>query len=462
MRFPRLLLFAAVCIAAVPLAAQQPALTCASGGSASGRGCELFHYHVVLYRPDTKQHVEISATPQFATQAACERARDAKIAANGKVVEFIRTLRQQQYDADRYGPCHCDMTSDKSNANFLADAQRTAQLRLAEEIRLRVRERLLDMKLVTDNEVVRSLDIDPPVTSLLGAPKLVPLPPTGQVTIATAPDDLRPTRTIDTSKPTVTALDLPLVDPLAEAPPAPPPPVAAADVATPVDPAATPPVTAPPAPSSTIDVSAAPVETAPAPPPAPEAPIDETVVEVPVQAQPQAVMPEAQGNEDVSGEEDTQSAEEIAAKFIEYETQRINNVLQAASNITDPDLNTRIYQACIQRIHLLSNLRLLIEGAGTRSRLAGAARDASTEEERLALIGKLFGSEIKDHWAPSDAKDVIFDIEENVANAPERVLRDSAFTAAQKKQALYLVLAQTEPTEDQRLWLSTVIEGFLR
>jgi len=32
----------------------------------------------------------------------------------------------------------------------------------------------------------------------------------------------------------------------------------------------------------------------------------------------------------------------------------------------------------------------------------------------------------------------------------------------QKKRALYLVLAQSQPTEDQRLWLSTVVEGFLR
>ncbi|HYR28616.1 MAG TPA: hypothetical protein VEU30_09125, partial [Thermoanaerobaculia bacterium] len=63
-----------------------------------------------------------------------------------------------------------------------------------------------------------------------------------------------------------------------------------------------------------------------------------------------------------------------------------------------------------------------------------------------------------------DAADVILEIEEDIAAAPERALRDTTgkFSAEQKKRALYLVLAQTQPTEDQRLWLSTVVEGFLR
>jgi hypothetical protein len=47
---------------------------------------------------------------------------------------------------------------------------------------------------------------------------------------------------------------------------------------------------------------------------------------------------------------------------------------------------------------------------------------------------------------------------------PDRVLRDSSgnFTPLQKKHALYLVLTQTQPSEDQRLWLSTVVEEFLK
>jgi hypothetical protein len=454
MRLPRLVLLAAACIAAVPFTAQQQQpLVCASSGSTGARGCEGFHYHVALYRPDTKQHVEISATPQYATQTACERARELKMAASAKVTEFFRGIKQQQYEGDRYGPCHCDMTTDT--------AVRMQQMRLAEEIRLRVRERLMDNKLTTDHDVVRALDVDPPVTPMLGAAKLVPLPQSGPAVVVTAADDLRPTRTIDTTKPAVAALDLPLVDLLA--PPAPPPAAPAEGQAARVEgQGETQQAPAAPAPAADASLDPRPSTLDPeAAPQAPPEPITETVVEAPqVQAEQPAATEETPLNE--ASEEEIRSAEEIAAKFIEYETERITNVLKAASSITDPELNTRIYQACIQRIHLLSNLRLLIEGAGTKSRLANAARDASSEEERLALIAKLFGDEITPHWAPKDAKDVIFDIEENVANAPERVLRDSGFSAAQKKQALYLVLAQTEPTEDQRLWLTSIMEGFLR
>ena len=44
-------------------------------------------------------------------------------------------------------------------------------------------------------------------------------------------------------------------------------------------------------------------------------------------------------------------------------------------------------------------------------------------------------------------------------HAPE--VNEIDITMAQAK-ALYLVLAQTQPTEEQRLWLSTVVEGLLR
>ena len=118
----------------------------------------------------------------------------------------------------------------------------------------------------------------------------------------------------------------------------------------------------------------------------------------------------------------------------------------------------------MERIQLLSNLRQLIEGSGVRSRLASAARDAVSEEQRLALVAKLFGSGMTAHWAPKDAADVVFDVDAAIAAAPERALRDTSgqITADQKKRALYLVLAKTQPTEEQRLWLSTLVEGFLR
>ena len=429
------LLLAAVALAAAPLSAQQ-GLVCA--GVPAGRPCDAFHYHVQMYRPDTKQFVDVTGVAPFATQAACERAREAQVAANAAVVEFFRGTKQQQYPEDRIGPCHCDMTNDRSSASYLPEAQRELQLRGAEEARLRVRERLLDNKVPTDSPVMRGLYVDPPVTPLLAGPKLVPLPQTAPVAAATSTEDLRPTRTIDTSKPVVAALDLPLVD------------IGAVVEQTLVS-------------APTAETPAQTEVSAPTPVVAPEAPISETVVEV--QAEPEldpshidaAAAPAPNG-------EESMSAEETAERFISYETQRITNVLKASSSINDETLKSKIFEACMQRIQLLSNLRLLIEGSGMRSRLASAARTAESEAERLELIGKLFGDTIKPHWAPSDAADVIFEIETDVAAAPERALRDTTgkFSTEQKKRALYLVLAQTQPTEDQRLWLSTVVEGFLR
>lgn len=434
------MLLAAVLLAAGNGSAQQ-GLVCA--GAPAGKPCDAFHFHVQMYRPDTKQFVEVTAGTPFATQAACERAREAQVAANTAVVEFFRGTKQQQYEADRFGPCHCDMTADRSSPSYLPDAQRTLQLRAAEDARLRVRERLIDNKITTDSPLIRGLYADPPTTPLLSGPKLVPVPTAAPVPPATSTDELRATRTIDTSKPTVAALDLPLVE-----------------------------IGGPEAPGTVAAVTDAPAASngateTPAMPATPEPQIAETVVEVPVEPnldpQPSASTAAEPAVESATPH-DLASAEQTAERFISYETQRITNVLKASSAISDETLKSKIFEACMQRIQLLSNLRLLIEGSGMRSRLAVAARDAETEDERLALIGRLFSEEIRPHWAPQDAADVILEVEMDVAAEPERALRDTTgrFSTEQKKRALYLVLAQTQPTEDQRLWLSTVVEGFLR
>lgn len=430
-----------LCFAAT--AAAQPVLVCPT--APAGRACDVYHFHIQLYRPDTKQFVELSGGNQFATQAACDRARDLQAAANAKVVEYFRVTREQrQYEPDRIGPCHCDMTIDRAAPNYLTDLQRTAQLRAAEEARLRVREKLLDNKLTSESEIVKGLWIDPPVTPLLAGPKLAALPQVAPAPVLTATEDLRSTKTVDTTRPTVAALDLPLVDVMA-----PPPP-----------PAPEPPQDGTPA-SSPADQPA--LSTAEGSPVAPaEPPTEEEVVAAPVETEP------APTNESVIAstvpEEDVISAEVTAERFISYETQRIQNVLRAAGAIADENVKSKIFEACMQRIQLLSNLRLLIEGSGMRSRLAAAARDAQGETERLAVIARLFGENIRPHWAPKDAADVIFDVAPEIAAEPERALRDTTggVTTEQKRQALYLVLAQTQPTEDQRLWLSSVVEGFLR
>jgi hypothetical protein len=270
------------------------------------------------------------------------------------------------------------------------------QIRTAEDVRLRIREKLLDAGLTSDNELVRRLISPPPSLPLLGGPKFVPLPPVGPaVASATSPDDLKSTRVTDISKSVVISLDLPLADPAA--------------------------------------------------------PAEQVAATEPVQAS-STTQPEAK------------EAEEAAESFISYETQRIQNVLKASSAITDASVKSRIFEACQERIQLLSNLRTLIEGSGVRSRLATAARGAQSEPDRVAFVSRLFGAAIAKPWAPKDASDVILEPLPDVESDPERVLRDGGgrFNDQQKRRALYTLLARYQPTGDQQLWLITVIDSFLR
>jgi hypothetical protein len=399
-----------------------------------------------MYRPDTKQFTEVFGVNQYSSQAACERGRDAQVAANARVVSYLHNLKQQ-FEADRFGVCHCDMTIDRSSPNYLTDAQRFAQLRLVEDIRLRIRERLLDSGLTSDSEQVRGLWSEQPVTPLLAGSRLAPMPQSTAMATLTSADDLKATRTLDTNKPAVAALDLPLVDVVPENTAA----AAPASPATQTTVTTAPPVAATVSKPESKPTEEAPIETVDVPPP--------IVVETHGEAQPEQVV----RAEDAPSEDEVQSAQETAESFVSYETQRIQNVLRASAAIADESVKSKIFEAAMQRIQLLSNLRLLIEGSGMRSRLAAAAREAGTEQARLALMTRLFGEDVVPHWAPKDAADVVFNVDPAIAAAPERVLRDTTgtYSAQQKKHALYLVLAQTQPTEDQRLWLSAVVEGFL-
>jgi hypothetical protein len=446
-----LALILAASLAASAAFAQQ-ALVCPT--TPAGRPCEAFHFHMQLYRPDTKQFVEVSGVNQFATQAACERARELHATTNGNAVAYLRGLKKQ-YEADRVGACHCDMTAEKTAPNFLTEAQRVSHMRQLEEIRLRLRERLLDERLTSDSEIVRALWADPPSTPELSAPKFAPMPQNAAAPVLTATEDLKNTNTIDTTKPVAAAMDLPLVDLAAPTPEPPPAEVSGAETAPASDAVAeNSPADVPVAEAETAPLATAPAATAPTPEPAAE----EVVVEMPPEVETTETF------ESTIPEEDIASAQDAAERFVSYEHKRIYNVLQAASAITDQEVKSKILDACDQRIQLLSNLRLLIESSGMRSRLAAAARDAMSEDDRLALIGRLFGEDIKPHWAPRDASDVIFEIDPAVAAEPERALRDTTgrVTEQQKKRALYLVLTQTQQTEDQLLWLVSVVEGFLR
>ena len=379
-------------------------LTCPAVSAATAHPCDTFHYHVQMYRPDTRAFVELYGVNQFASQSTCDRARDAQFRRNMAIIEFYRSHGDQQYQADKIGPCHCDMTIERTSPNFLGDMQRIAQLRLAEEVRQRVRERLLDRDVPSDSDLVRL----PPQTMnpLVGGPKVVPLPQRAAAAeITRSPDELKMTKAVDPSATATASLDLPLAD-VPDGTPA----------STPAGPAA----------SGRRDGGG----------PAGETPALPTT--------------------EVSADDD-----DPAEAFVGYETQRIQNVIQAANAMADEAVKSKVLEACMQRIQLLSNLRSLIQGSGAKSKLATAARNAKSEPERLGLVAKLFGSDVPAHWAPKDAKDVIVDMHDVDA---ERILRDSSgkVTDAQKRHALYAMLARTQPTEEQQLWLTTVVEAFLQ
>jgi hypothetical protein len=427
-------LFAAMAIAFAGLspALAQP-LVCPPVAAVAGRPCETFHYHVQLFRPDTREFLELYGINQFASMGACERARDAQFKRNMAVVEFMRAQRRDWWQADKFGPCHCDMTIERASPNALSDTARAQQVHDAEEIRQRVRERLLDAKAPPDSEVVRNLAPPLSTTPLIGGPKLVPLPPPAAVTTVTnSPDDLRITKAVDTTSPATTSLDLPLVEiPL---PGITPPP----EVVVPTPPPAPVPQAVTPAP-------------APKPVPAPEAP--------PPAPQPAATPVPTEQVAVIADEPEPPSPEEVADTFVRVESQRIQNVLKVSGSIGDESVKAQVLDACTQRIQLLSNLRSLIVGSGAKSRLVAAANMARKENERLAVVEKLFGSDVPPHWAPKDAADVIFD--PGVTDA-EQVLRDNRSSEQQKRHALYALLSTSSPTEQQQLWLNSVIEGLLK
>jgi hypothetical protein len=436
-------LFAIVVLvcACVRSALAQP-LVCPPVASVAGRPCETFHYHVLMFRPDNRGFIELDGINQFASQAACDRARDLQFKRNMAVVEFFRTQRRADWwKADTFGPCHCDMTVEAASPNMLTESARWAQVQLANDVRQRVRERLLDAGVQSDSELIRGLAAPMVTAPLIGGPKLVTMPqPVAASTASNSADDLRITKAVDTTASSASSLDLPLAEialPGVAPPVSPvPPPTPTSPAPTPITPAVAQPPAPAPQPAQAVPVPA------PVPAPAPLDPppaIESTVV--------------------VADEPELPSPEDVADVFISYESQRIQNVLKVSGSIGDEAVKAQVLDACTQRIQLLSNLRSIIVGSGAKSRLVAAGNGAKKEGERLALVSRLFGSDIEPHWAAKDAEDVVFD---PGVTDPERVLRDATASDQQKRHALYALLATSSPTEQQQLWLTTVIEGLLK
>ncbi|HYX42598.1 MAG TPA: hypothetical protein VE821_12910, partial [Pyrinomonadaceae bacterium] len=196
MRLARLL----IPIALFASAAAAQTLDC-PGSASAGPRCDTFHYHVAMYRPDTRTFTELWGINQFSSQSSCDHARDAAMKRNLAVVDWFKRVRNDsQYEPDRFDTCHCDMTLDKSNPRYLTDAQRAAQLRVFDDLRDRVREKLMDAGITTDSEIYHDVGAPPPpTTSLVAAPKLVPLPQSTTVAqVANNASDLKSTRTADT------------------------------------------------------------------------------------------------------------------------------------------------------------------------------------------------------------------------------------------------------------------------
>ncbi len=154
--------------------------------SSASRTTEPFHFHVQMYRPDTRGFLDVWGINDFASQSACDRAREAAMKRNLAVVDYFKRVRgENQYEPDRFGTCHADMSIDRTNPRYLSDPQRTAQVREAEDVRQRVREQLLHAGLTTDSEVFR--DVGLPVSApstLISGPRLVPIPQSAVVQTA--------------------------------------------------------------------------------------------------------------------------------------------------------------------------------------------------------------------------------------------------------------------------------------
>jgi hypothetical protein len=432
-----LFLATALIAAGLSPALAQP-LLCPPVASAAGKPCEVFHFHVQLFRPESRDFAELYGINQFASMTSCERARDAQFKRNASVVEFMHTQRRDWWQADKFGTCHCDMTLEKGSPNFLSEAARTQQLRDAEEIRQRVRERLIDAKALPDSEVMRNIAPMISATPMIGGPKMVSMPPPIAAASSNSPDDLQITKAVDTTPSSAASLDLPLVDIALPGITPPAEVVAAAPAPVPAVGGVPPPQVA----------TVAPAET-PAPAPASQ-PQPSPQPAIQVAAEPAPV---------IADDPDLPAPEDVADRFVSYESQRIQNVLKVSSDVGDEAIKAQVLEACTQRIQLLSNLRSIIVGSGAKSRLVAAANAAKKENDRVALAAKLFGSDITPHWAPKDASDVIFD---TGVTEPERVLRDNAASDQQKRHALYALLATSSPTEQQQMWLSSVIEGLLK
>src|SRR5512133_211112 len=182
------LFIAGLTLASAGAGAQTP-LTCQSGAGIDPANCPVVHYHVKMYRPDTKTSVELTGVNEFASRTACEAALAAERARNAAVVDFLKKNEPRlQYQPDQFGTCHCDMTHTESSANFLDDAKRAAERRTQADVLARVRLRLIDSNALPNSELVTSLRVPPRTFDAAQWPRTVVTPAAKE--LAAAPEPL--------------------------------------------------------------------------------------------------------------------------------------------------------------------------------------------------------------------------------------------------------------------------------
>ena len=404
---------AVLATAAVAVSAQTP-LTCPAGAGIDSANCGVVHYHVRMYRPDSKTSIELSGVNQFSSKSACEGALAAEKARNAAIVDFLKKNEPRlPYQPDQFGSCHCDMTRIPSSTNFLDEAKRATEMRTQQDILARVRLQLIDSNALPNSELVRSLRL--PVSTFDAAlwPRAIVSPDAKE--LQSAPEPLpegaaKPTE-LGAEAPKVAAtesIEFPLVD-----------------VATPKDVM----VTRAVAPSVITDNAS------------------DASTETPDAGE---LVPNGEPN--------------AAEAFVNYELARVQEILKASGKIDNAALNKSIFEASMSRMQLLSNLKMVVETAGSRSALSTAFADVNDEASRLAIVAKLFGEPAAQHWAPTDAKDVVFDVPAELTGDPQAIVNDATgkYTLEQRKSALYHLLARTANlTSSQLLWLSNVMQSFL-
>lgn len=525
--------------------------------------CTEWHYHVEIWLPDLNSFQRIYAFAPLATAVECQEVRDAAETQNHELISRLQTADpERSFQSNRFGPCHCDRTSDRSNAYYLSDAQRRAQMRVAStteetlhsmdttpqvliataegeesaepaadssgEERAALEARPADggitqedllapppVAAAVDETVETGGNATPPLTND-GLPTHVPagLPAVGG-------DHQEPLPTQDAPVPIpqeaetgydgpAAPLPPPLAEPTAPEPPAAPQTEAVVDnifevIPAPPAPSATPspaepetplPAPAPPVPASDTVTPTLPPAVATTPPTVASRPVVVPVPPTPAQAAsgvsrtdkvvlregspdaprieikwskereatppepsaattppaPGAVVPPVPG-ETVTGEN----------PFLSYETSRVQEIIKASSAVTDGATKAQVFEASMQRLQVLENLRRL-EEAGGATTLTPMMHEARDEASRLRFVGRLFGEEVRRHWAPTDARGVIVTVPPEIDADPSGALsQSSGLGPNQRGLALYVVLARSsEMSADQESGILSMIDAQLR